>query len=182
MLIEIDRAASSFQLAHGWWAGRYWRAVITDTDEGTICRDVYIQVLLPVKILEPGASYFATIPAQHHADIVLLVGGYCVSPHDSGLRYDWKWLWVEVYYGSQHILKRTGKWSRGEIQISWYPFEARGDAAFTYVLPKTFLKCIQPAAHYLCEQFVLMETDPNYVERIRSATATVYPRMSREVI
>lgn len=166
MLIEIDRAASSRQLAHGWWAGRYWRAVIPRTWGWSLCRQVYIQVLVPVTLLEPGMDHVATIPVAYHSDVVLVFGAYRTRPEDGGLPHDWNWQWIEVYYGTQRNSHRLAKWVAADMQLYWYPGKPRTLGLCISVKPRTFMQHLQPASQYLCSQFALIEKDPNYSDTI----------------
>lgn len=168
MLIEIDRAASKFQLAHGWWAGLYWRAVVTDTDIAYRCRDVYLQVLIPARAgVRRLGCCVESVSAKHHGNRVSDVNVYRVSHGDGGGQHAWKFYWAEAHYGSQYYENYVNgnRWTAAEIHLAGYPGTVRGDDTgeeYVGVRPKTFLKFIVPSSQYLCEQFVLVEKLQNH--------------------
>lgn len=153
MLIEINRDVIKGQLKHGWSHGLYWRAVrgCTMRDGEIIQSGVYIQVLVPCASFSIGMSRLCdagNLPALYNADI-----GSCGELHRlqqffGGFNRESPGQWYETIYGSQYINSLTQVVESTELRREWNPHKKM--AANGYLLPKLFLKYIQPTAEHMC--------------------------------
>ena len=169
MLIEIDRAASRFQLAHGWSHGMYWRAIRAAEISGLEYQEllVYVQVLVPdsrfdlrlrplgdVGGLPPLCNTDRGRKRDHGLSLCR------VSPMSGGFNAEFRLHWYETYYGTQCLDRTTRRVREAAMLRSWYPRRVTDCNRNVYVASYYFMKRIQPAARHICKCIAKARSQP----------------------
>lgn len=169
MLIALCREYGKGHVAHGWCGDLYWRAIAVDRgiiSTGIRCNRVYIQVLVPAQPLRLNPDWDMTFKSQYNGHVEYGVTVYVPGYDDDALPENMAIQWVEFSYGTQRIATASGRFMDADLRTVWYP-RKRGGLEVP-VMPSTFLKCIQPAAEYVCTQL------QNRIAEIAAAEEGVY--------
>jgi hypothetical protein len=158
MLIEIDRAASPFQLAHGWSHGMYWRAVRQPVRKYGFITMSSLQSAVYIELLAPNARHSVRLLRLCDVGAMPPMYGDGTSRpvlnrtrHLFGatvFRAETPMQWYDTRYGAVHIAADWETVTGYMILGAWHPEAA---AELTYrVTHAEFVQHLQPTAEYVC--------------------------------